>query len=80
MWLRVAAENYCVQHPEKYTLHSLRRGAAQTLVPKGGDLATLLKAGSWKSGAFPAYLDLVGVENAVVTASIQSLFDLDEDD
>ena len=80
IWLRVAAETHRLEHFEKYTLHSLRRGAAQTLVAKGGDLATLLRAGSWKSSAFRAYLDLVGVENAVVAASIQSLFDFDEED
>ena len=80
VWLRVAAEANSIRYPEKYTLHSLRRGAAQELIAKGGDLATLLRAGSWKSGAFRAYLDLVGVESAVVAASIQSLCDLDEDD
>ena len=80
IWLRVAAEANRLDNFDKYTLHSLRRGAAQALVAKGGGLATLLRAGSWKSGAFRTYLDLVGVENAVVTASIQTLFDLDEDE
>ena len=80
VWLRVAAEAQSIERPDKYTLHSLRRGAAQSLVARGGDLATLLRAGSWKSGAFRAYLDMVGVENAVVAASIQTLLDLDEED
>ena len=76
----MAAEAQNLDHFDKYTLHSLRRGGAQALVAKGGDLATLLRAGSWKSSAFRSYLDLVGVENAVVAASIQNLFDSDEDD
>ena len=77
MWLKVALEARGVPDFEKFTLHSLRRGAAQTLLLNGGDLPTLLRAGGWRSSAFKSYLDLMGLENAVVTASLNTLLSLD---
>ena len=59
-------------------LHALRRGAAQALVNAGGNLATLLQAGGWKSSAFTAYLDFAGVEDALFTHHADSLLDFDE--
>ena len=78
-WLRIALQARGAPDYERYTLHSLRRGGAQEIISSGGDLSTLLKAGGWRSSAFRAYLDLVGLENSVVSQSISSLFDLDED-
>ena len=78
-WLGIALEARCIPHAEKFTLHSLRRGAAQALVKGGGDLPTLLKAGGWRSSAFKAYMDLMGIENAVFTASVNKLIELDDD-
>ena len=80
LWLKIALEARDIPYPEKYTLHSLRRGAAQTLLEKGGDLHTLLPAGGWRSSAFRSYLDLMGLENSVVSASINALIDLDGED
>ena len=76
-WLRIALEARDVPRAREYGLHSLRRGAANALVVAGGDLATLLRAGGWRSSAFRAYLDLVGLEKKVLAASIQALVDLD---
>ena len=76
IWLKVALEARGVPDFGKFTLRSSRRGAAQTLLLHGGDLPTLLRAGGWKSNAFNSYLDLVGLENAVVTASLNTLLSL----
>ena len=65
---------------EKFTLHSLRRGAAQALVKSGSDLATLLKAGGWRSSAFKSHMDIMGIENAIFTASVNKLIELDEEE
>ena len=66
-----------MRNAEKYTLHSLRRGAAQELLSKGGDLAVLLKAGGWRSSAFRAYMDEMDIQNTVATANLQTLLDID---
>ena len=62
---------------ESFGLHSLRRGAARELVDQG-DLATLLRAGGWKSAAFRSYLDLVGVEDSVCQVGLTALLNADE--
>ena len=80
IWLKIALEARNVPDFDKYTLHSLRRGAAQTLLENGSDLPTLLRAGGWKSNAFKANLDLMGLENAVVRASLNTLLSLDGED
>jgi len=80
VWLKIALEARGVPNAERFTLHSLRRGAAQTLIQKGGDLATLLRAGGWRSSAFRTYMDLVGLENAIVSKSLHALLDLDAGD
>ena len=36
--------------------HAFRRGMARDIVDGGGSLATLLRAGEWRSAAFVAYL------------------------
>ena len=78
IWLQVALEARNYANATKFTLHSLRRGAAQALVCKGCSLATLLKAGGWRSSAFHAHMDLMGVENRIFTASADALVDFDE--
>ena len=77
VWLKIALEARDVPNFERYTLHSLRRGAAQALIQNGGDLATLLRAGGWRGSAFRVYLDMIGVENMVVTENIHTLLDID---
>ena len=77
-WLRIALAARDVPNAFNYGLHSLRRGAARELTACGGDLATLLRAGGWKSNAFSAYLDMVGLESKVFHASINALVDLDQ--
>ena len=76
-WLQVALEARGYPESSSYTLHALRRGGAQSIMDEGGDLATILKAGGWKSSAFRVYLDMMGLENAVVTASLGALLDMD---
>ena len=51
--------------------HALRRGIARDIIDAGGSLATLLRAGDWRSGAFAAYLrenqaQDVAVSNVVI--------------
>ena len=62
----------------RYGLHSLRRGSAQALVDRGGDLGALLIAGGWRSTAFRHYLDAIGVERATFRATFSRLIDVDE--
>ena len=78
VWLRAALEARNVRDRDKFALRSLRRGAAQALVAQGGDLVTLLKAGGWRGAAFRAYVDVMGVENAILTRGVETLVDLDE--
>ena len=78
IWLRIALEALDTPQAKFFGLHSLRRGAAQQLVAAGGDLATLLRAGGWRSSAFKSYLDMIGLENRVITATLHSLVDLDQ--
>ena len=77
-WLKVALEVRRVPYASKFTLHTLRRGAARALVASGCSLATILQAGSWRSSAFIAYLDTGGMENALLPGSLTELFDNDE--
>ena len=79
-WLKVALKARDVPNADRFTLHSLRRGAAQALVEKGGDLATLMLAGGWRSSAFRAYLDLMGIEKSIFSGAVDVLVDLDDDD
>ena len=76
-FLRVALAARDVAHAERHGLHALRRGAAQALVDRGGSLPLLLKAGGWKSSAFKAYLDMVGLEDDVLKSSLLHLVDID---
>ena len=77
-WLEIALAARDVPSACKFGLHALRRGAARELVRRGGDLPTLLKAGGWKSSAFKSYLDMMGLEDEVFSASVQTLVDLDD--
>ena len=78
-WLRVALAAREVRNHSSYGLHSLRRGAARALVDSGSDLATIALAGGWRSSAFSAYLDLMGVEMGAFQQGIDALADLDSD-
>ena len=80
LWLRLALAHKGVARASEFGLHSLRRGAAQELADTGSDLATILKAGSWRSSAFRAYLNLVGVEDKLVAPTLSSLVDMDADE
>ena len=77
-FLKTALRAREVAGAENYGLHSLRRGAAQSLVDSGSSLATLLRAGGWKSSAFTAYLDFAGIENSAFSKHAEQLLDLDE--
>ena len=79
-WLKVALEARGVPNFDKYTLHSLRRGAAQALVEKGCDLATLLMAGGWRSSAFRSYMDMAGIERSLFPKNVDLLLDFEEID
>ena len=62
-WLRAGLTAMAVSNADRYTLHSLRRGAARELVAKGGSKADLCQAGSWTSQkSAKIYLDLVQLE------------------
>ena len=79
-WLKIALVAREVRNFQSFGLHSLRRGAARALVDSGSDLATILKAGGWKSSAFAAYLDLMGVEMNAFQRGVDALADLDSED
>ena len=79
-WLRIALLARGVKDAGKYGLHSLRRGSARALVENGGDLATLLQAGGWKSAAFTSYLDMMGVEATVFEQGCDTLLAVDSDE
>ena len=78
-YLRTMLRLTGVARPNEFGLHALRRGAAQDLVECGGDLPTLLLAGGWKSTAFRAYLDGIGLESQAFTKSVTRLVDLDDE-
>ena len=65
-----------VPRAESYTLHCIRRGAAQTILKQGGTLADVLRACGWKSASFKLYLDMKDVE---ATAMLEMLHALDDD-
>ena len=77
-WLRFALEARGLPNASGFGLHSLRRGSVQKILDKGGDLGTIMRAGSWRSGAFKTYLDMVGLQRRVVASTFRALVDLDE--
>ena len=79
VWLKVALAVRGVPNGDAYALHSLRRSPAREIAARGGSLATILKAGWWRSAAFHSYLDLVGVERKVFAPGTDTLVDLDLD-
>ena len=54
--LRYALEQIRIEHPEEYTLHSLRRGGAQACHKRGLDPGLVKEAGRWKSDAVYKYI------------------------
>ena len=79
-WLRLALSARQVPQAMAYGLHSLRRGASQALADSGSDLATILVAGSWRSNAVRAYLNLKGIEDEEAKRSIVTLVDMDREE
>ena len=77
-FLRIGLEARGVQDAAQFGLHAIRRGASQAIVDNGGDLATLLRAGGWRSSAFKSYLSMMGVEASVFAESAVSLVDCDD--
>ena len=69
-----------VERSKHYRLHDFRRGCAQDLADAGMPLATILKAGDWRSASFALYLDMPGIEaKAVVQTVMQQEADSDEE-
>ena len=63
MWLRTKLAAMEVPRPERYGLHSLRRGAAREFAARGGSAAELCLAGSWSSAkAYQKYLSVQRLE------------------
>ena len=60
--LRTRLTKIGIENANAYRLHDFRRGHAQDLVLRGHSLATILRAGDWRSGAFAGYLDGVDIE------------------
>ena len=72
---------HAVGHPEADVLgtHGFRRGMAQDIIEHGGTLATLLKAGDWRSGAFKSYLKDTQLKDVAVSQLVICVSDSDED-
>ena len=68
--LRRHAASLGFPEADKLGSHALRRGMAQDIVDSGGTLATLLRAGDWKSSAFVQYLRDAQVEDCAVAGLI----------
>ena len=67
IWLQQALTEKGVDRADRFTLHSLRRGAAREMVRKGGTAADLCVAGSWGTEkALRRYLDIQEIESSVV--------------
>ena len=49
--------------------HAFRRGAAGDMLASGSPLGTILRAGSWRSGAFLRYLQRADVDERAVFES-----------
>ena len=62
--LRRSAEAAGLPNAARITTRCLRRGHTETLRQSGGNLAAILRAGDWRSGAFKAYLDQPALEAA----------------
>ena len=79
-WMKIALKARNVPSHDLYTLHSMRRGAAQTLIEGGGGLSVLLRAGSWRSSAFKCYINAIGIEDKVVSSHIGELVNSEDED
>ena len=66
-----------VAHAFGYCMHDFRRGHAKDTVTNGDSLATILKAGGWRSAAFQAYIDLSELETSAV---LEAQWALSEDE
>ena len=64
--MRVHAAAVNIPLASRLGSHALRRGVARDIVSAGGSLATLLRAGDWRSTAFAAYLGENQVEDQAV--------------
>ena len=64
--LRRRLSDLSVPQAQRYRLHDFRRGHAQELATRGRGLATILRAGDWRSAAFSAYLDSTDIEAKAV--------------
>ena len=62
--LRRSAQAAGLPNAARITSKCLRRGHTETFRQSGGSLATILRAGNWRSGAFKAYLDQPALEEA----------------
>ena len=62
-----------------FRTHDFRRGHAEDLRRGGSRLYEILAAGDWKSGAFLAYLDRVGLERDQVIEAQTGFVDSDEE-
>ena len=50
--------------------HAFRRGMAQDIIKGGGNLATLMRAGQWSSGAYKVYLQNHALDEDAVASLI----------
>ena len=60
---------------ERYTLHCVRRGAAQAIVKHAGTLADALRACGWKSASFGLYIEMKDVEAMAMLNMLHALGD-----
>ena len=65
--MRRDAADAGVSEPARLGSHALRRGMARDIVQAGGSLATLLRAGQWRSRAFMVYLQEQTLDEEAVT-------------
>jgi hypothetical protein len=50
--------------------HAFRRGMAQDIIKAGGNLATLMRAGQWSSGAYKVYLQNQALDEDAIASLI----------
>ena len=77
--MRRCALSAGVQHLALRGSHAFRRGMAQDIIDGGGSLATLLRAGEWRSSAFLKYLRDCQPEEAAVAQVVINLSDSEDE-
>ena len=75
--LRSFASQLGIPSADKLGTHALRRGMARDVLDAGGSLATLMRAGDWRSAAYVQYLRDNQVEEC---AAAQLLIDHSDSD